>query len=261
MFNKILESNVDPFEEDPEISEYIDEEIISNDDESCEEDFVEEETLNENVNLISYQEINDVQEEAFIEETLESPIECVETSDNRFLCSYCSNTFKSKDTLRRHMVRHTEKSKFKCTLCPRKFFFERDLKFHLKQHANPKIYTCEDCGKSYGSNTALKTHILTHSDTREFLCTFNDSCLKRFRTKFSLQNHIKTHTKDKDFFCFAPNCNLKFTQKNILQRHLKAKHQLNLYSCTYCNEKTFEKHRELRDHFIECDAFNRSTQE
>ena len=44
------------------------------------------------------------------------------------------------------------------------------------------------------------------------------------------------------------HCEMRFTQKNLLQKHLKSHHNVNIYKCDYC-PVTFEKHGELREHW------------
>lgn len=172
-------------------------------------------------------------------------------NQGRFICHVCERTYSTRDTLGRHLVKHTSTKDFKCNFCPREFFFQRDLNVHLKQqHFDPKKFKCEICTSEFMSNSAMKKHLSMHFEKskRMFDC---DKCDLSFKTKGVLQNHYRTHTGDKPFVCqICPN-GTAFTQKIILQRHMKNIHREKIYQCEWCND-SFEMHGQLRDHWKEC---------
>ena len=167
----------------------------------------------------------------------------------RYVCNICDSTFKSKDNLNRHIVKHDGTKDFKCIYCPREFYFQRDLNVHLKQsHFESKKVVCGVCDADFTTNSALKKHFIAKhmGMARKFDC---DKCKLIFKTKGALNIHQRTHTKEKPFKCEI--CSSAFSQKVILQRHMKNIHNENIYECEWCKE-TFEKQLHLREHWTEC---------
>lgn len=238
--------NTDEFCDDSSIIEYDDsidyEGTFLEQDEDIE---VEQEVIEESV----------IQEEYHAEDIpkQKEKLQFMQTDDGRYKCLTCDNTFKTKDILRRHSVRHTKGKNFKCLMCPREFFFQRDLNFHnQKSHNSSEKFLCEFCNHEYSSKSALTKHLLIHEDIRQFECK---ECGKKFRTKFTLNNHELTHTQIKPFECKVDGCSQKFTQKNILIRHMSSSHKMNFYNCEYCKNESFEKHKDLRNHWTSCQSF------
>jgi len=211
--------------------------------ESEEQEIIEESVIQEEYEYSSKIEAYDMPKQKI-------KIQFEKMDDGRYKCLECDNTFKTKDILRRHSVRHSNGRNFKCNLCPRAFFFQRDLNFHLKCHQVSEKFLCEHCHNEYSSKSALKKHLLIHSDIRLFECKL---CEKKFRTKFALTNHMLIHTKIKPFEC--SQCHQNFTQKNILIRHMISSHKMNFYECEYCRSEKFEKHKDLKCHWSNCQAF------
>lgn len=203
-------------------------------------------------------EIESTEEIIIAEEVIEDDAFELITSDNKYQCKLCESVYKTKDNLRRHLIRHKTTSKLNCHLCPRQFYFQRDLNFHLKQHIEPQPeYQCEVCFKNYSSNSALKKHIVVHTDdSRPFSCTF-EGCMKAFRKKFTLQNHMLTHESgiNKPLNCHIKNCSHSFIQKNELKRHLRTCHGEKFYKCEYCKAESFDRKGELRIHWTKCEDF------
>lgn len=75
---------------------------------------------------------NDDDEGILEEEVIADIFEVITTNDNRYQCNLCDSNFKTKDNLRRHIIRHKTTTRFKCQFCTREFYFSRDLNFHLK---------------------------------------------------------------------------------------------------------------------------------
>lgn len=219
---------------------------------SCEEN-------NDFSNLFYEEEIESAEEIIITEEIIEEDdnFELL-TSDNKYQCKLCESSYKTKDNLRRHLIRHKTTSKLNCHYCPRQFCFQRELNFHLKQHLEPQLqYQCQICSKNYSSNSALKKHMVLHTDnSKQFKCTF-EGCMKAFRKKFTLQNHMHTHESamNKPLNCTMKDCIQSFIQKSELKRHMRTCHGEKFYKCEYCKAESFDKKGELRVHWIECEDF------
>lgn len=220
--------------------EYDDEEAL------CEEKEVNEiENINEEV-------YNTTDNEYVIEEVIEME---VNGDSYQFECRICNSSFKTKDSLRRHIIRHKTTNKLKCEFCPRQFFFQGELNFHLKQHFDPPPEVkCEICDKTFSSKSALNKHKLLHTDIKSFACSI---CEKKFRKKFTLKNHLLIHnlSEDKPYKCEIEDCFQSFNQLNVYKRHLKTIHNEKFFKCEYCKAESFDKKDNLRAHWMVCDAF------
>lgn len=167
----------------------------------------------------------------------------------RFICHICQGTYRTRDNLSRHIVKHNSEKNFKCELCPREFYFQRDLNGHVKQqHSKVKQkIACIECSSDFSTSSALKKHSLLHKTTKNFNC---DQCSQSFKSKGALQRHYRIHSGDKPFACVR--CSKAFTQKIVLQRHMKRVHDEFIYGCEWCN-LSFERHGQLREHWKECE--------
>lgn len=173
----------------------------------------------------------------------------------RFICQICHSSYATRNILTHHLIKHSKNfaKNFACHLCPREFHFEKDLRVHIKQlHLHRFRFRCTECLSDYSTASALKKHVLTHTDNaKNFRC---DTCEMAFKTKGSLEVHSRTHNGAKPFICpMCPDARA-FSQKIILQRHMKTVHDENIYKCDWCS-LTFEKHGELREHWKDCENF------
>lgn len=177
-------------------------------------------------------------------------LESKQDENGRFVCHICQGTYKSRDNLSRHIVKHISERNFKCELCPREFYFQRDLNGHVKQQHSEKRqkFQCDECLCKFTTSSALKKHLLTHKAEKSFNC---DQCNQKFKSKGTLQNHYRIHSGIRPYIC--TKCSKAFTQKIVLQRHMKSVHDKFIYDCKWCS-LSFEKHGELREHWKECES-------
>lgn len=211
--------------------EFLEPNTTSSFSETCHDEILEE------TEIESHMQLQELSSEAPIEVSVVSSgrLRTYERNeDGRFICQICQGTYSSKDTLSRHIFKHSRTKDFKCHLCPREFYFKRDHDFHLKQHFNPQKVECPECGSGFGTNSALKKHLAT-------ICS---------QTKAVLNNHHRVHKHNKPFPCLI--CHTAFSQKIMLQRHMKSLHNENIYHCEWCGS-SFEKHGMLRKHWMACD--------
>ena len=79
-------------------------------------------------------------------------------------CSFCTLTFKWKNTLKDHISAVHEGKRFACAQCLRTFVSRGGLNEHVKHiHQNLPRYKCEHCGKGYANRSQLFSHVATHA--------------------------------------------------------------------------------------------------
>ena len=82
------------------------------------------------------------------------------TSENRFKCHICLETFKLRTTLLRHFLRiHTGDKPFKCDICTKAFSRKDKLVLHKIIHPGYKPYSCPICKRTFSLNENLQKHM------------------------------------------------------------------------------------------------------
>uniref|UniRef100_A0A6P4EYV5 Zinc finger protein 420 n=1 Tax=Drosophila rhopaloa TaxID=1041015 RepID=A0A6P4EYV5_DRORH len=147
----------------------------------------------------------------------------------RFLCSLCGMETQSAAALVTHMRRHTGEKPYKCDLCEMAFPRHSELASHRRMHTGEKPFHCTVCGKDFARSDKLKRHMLTHSGLKPHKCTY---CEKSYRQAKDLKLHLQQHTGECPFVCGT--CGERFIQSS-----------------------TLEKHRLMRRHFDEVEAWLR----
>ncbi|KAH8283986.1 hypothetical protein KR054_006558 [Drosophila jambulina] len=147
----------------------------------------------------------------------------------RFLCSLCGMETRSAAALVTHTRRHTGEKPFKCDLCEMAFPRHSELASHRRMHTGEKPFHCTVCGKDFARSDKLKRHMLTHSGLKPHKCTY---CEKSYRQAKDLKLHLQQHTGECPFVCGT--CGERFIQSS-----------------------TLEKHRLMRRHFDEVEAWLR----
>ncbi|XP_044076543.1 zinc finger protein 665-like isoform X2 [Siniperca chuatsi] len=157
------------------------------------------------------------------------------------VCSYCGKQFNTKDSLRAHMVRHTDG--YPCPVCGKKFYQKTYLKWHLYKHTGQEPYLCDTCGKGWPSAAQLKLHMVQHTEDRPFKCEDCGVCYKR-------GSHLMAHRRAKHiglrpFVCEV--CSKAFRLNNELKKHMMVHTGERPYTCPRCG-KTFTRKSRLREH-------------
>lgn len=104
--------------------------------------------------------------------------------------------------------------KLQCQICW-KFIRRSQYDLHAQKHDKN---ICPDCGKEIRSKIVFSKHLSSHLRTQTSICTL---CGLKVATKY-MQNHQKGHEDQQSYVCSV--CQENFTQKQLLQRHLKSAH-------------------------------------
>ncbi|XP_026680895.1 gastrula zinc finger protein XlCGF71.1-like, partial [Diaphorina citri] len=169
-------------------------------------------------------------------------------------CSLCSETFKSKPSLRAHIwkcqmepqtILETYNILSQCPVCKLTFTDKRKLKSHLKTHSIERSYTCHHCGKQLCGASNLSLHIKSvHLKIKDHSC---DVCDKSFVNRAGLRLHKLIHSEERGFVCDL--CGASFKQRPALWAHKKL-HDAKLeykFKCILCDRK-FHRNSKLNSH-------------
>ena len=143
------------------------------------------------------------------------------TSDRKYMCGQCGQTFKWSHSLRRHQRTHQKDYKFTCGHCPKQFSRKDHLAVHEKLHDadNTEAYPCPECGVKFKNKKTLTGHVKTHSTDKPHKC---DSCDSAFTRKASLTRHVMAAHAGYVFHCDI--CTAPFSYKSTLEDHRRAVH-------------------------------------
>ena len=151
-------------------------------------------------------------------------------------CDICSKQYHSKESIRRHIMRHFGQMPYKCILCAREFTDLAFLRVHIQYHTGDKPYLCSICGKSFTMKHDLKQHMLRHNGQKTFQC---EVCSKFYLTKSELSSHLKTHKvkkprkeRTKSFAC--SECDRKYYMAKNLKAHMRLHSDDPTFICVVC---------------------------
>ncbi|KAM7362670.1 uncharacterized protein ACRADG_013253 [Cochliomyia hominivorax] len=139
----------------------------------------------------------------------------------RFLCTYCGQSYKSKCGLDSHILAHTGERPFSCDICSKTFRRIKGLQLHRVIHSDEKPHQCSECGKGFKRVDKLKIHMRVHSELRPYKCS---ECEKTFKYPNVLRTHMHIHTGQTPFAC--KTCGEAFSLRTSLNNHcLKNGHE------------------------------------
>ena len=193
-------------------------------------------------------------------------IDDTESQGNTKACMYCTETFKSSESLKKHLdSAHKEednssaavnlkKNIYKCTLCNKHFRDKFNTKRHfLSRHNSVKNFQClfEGCDRMYKQEWELRRHQRAAHSVKcadAFLC---QECDQRFTSTRSLQLHLKFQHGGQH----APKYICQICQKGFhfpwrLKRHSDMVHSNKKpYTCTVADcDKAFKEKSALKRH-------------
>ena len=131
-------------------------------------------------------------------------IDPMKSSNGRYQCDRCSNSYTMKGNLRRHYRHHLNDKRFQCLICKRRFFRNEYLTRHMKNH--------EEMGE-------LTSKGVEGEDV--FSCSI---CNKSFSAAINLKRHMRAHTANKPMPYACADCDEKFSRENFLRRHIRKVH-------------------------------------
>lgn len=178
-------------------------------------------------------------------------IHSTKPSARQFECDQCSEKFRRKTHLKKHLfVAHTSDYRYNCEKCGKGYLLESQMKRHVK--VSHKTHTCELCAvtfekwslflahkqqehastglkcsicdKLFNSRRGLNQHRVTHADERnQIACTF-DGCEKVFHRNSNMLAHFKLKHENRKFDCTHDGCNLQLSTKQKLKQHIRVIH-------------------------------------
>ena len=166
-------------------------------------------------------------------------------------CGKCTYTTSNKRALKKHTINIHAEKKVKCLKCEFTTGNNTSLKRHMKGvHSRDNAITnirdnfqCVECNATFNSMKSLRIHFSITHDRKikdlnfpKFLC---NHCELIYSTKGGLQKHVKSKHLGLIFSCIV--CNFKHDDKHTLNIHMKMVHNkgnLTIFQCDDCKFKT-----------------------
>ncbi|XP_040000902.1 zinc finger protein 850-like [Xiphias gladius] len=200
-------------------------------------------------------------------------------AEELFSCTECSKEFQSLYARDRHLrEKHGKHPLHKCCDCGQTFRANRSLIVHRRiyhpeptaavereeEPRAPKTYICSTCGKQFPTSASLKRHLIIHSGKKPYKCPL---CGRGFTQIGNLKTHQKVHkgkftnaaaseksspqpdkVQSSVEICFCQLCWTQFSDKQLLEDHLKQVHESKKpFCCTQCG-KRFMYIQKLKEH-------------
>ena len=194
-----------------------------------------------------------------------------------YSCGHCKIKLSSITDLKSHLFdshsksvgrKNNQKGRLrKCETCNKELLSSYLLKLHiLSVHEGKKAFKCDLCQKDFTSLTHLNTHKkCLHMDEDVVRCFECETCKKKFKTNGNLTLHREIHQSIK-YGC--KQCELSFSTKSGLRRHVQTEHLKQVYKCEVCyiplRDKEYLKkhmktlHSETVRETIKCELCNKN---
>ena len=152
-------------------------------------------------------------------------------------CADCHLSFDTLQELIMHCRQHEGELRFlrnliECEICKMIFKTKESLRRHMLTHSQQKPYLCETCNLSFKQRSQLENHARIHSEEKNFNCTV---CGKMFKHKRTKDIHMLRHTKIKPHEC--DKCGAAYLEKRNLKYHMLTHTQERPYECKFCNKR------------------------
>ncbi|XP_067636281.1 gastrula zinc finger protein XlCGF58.1-like isoform X2 [Eurosta solidaginis] len=150
------------------------------------------------------------------EHYLQTHIARVHTSERKYSCDICGNSYKTCTLLSYHKKAHFD-GKFVCNVCNRRFVRPNQLQVHMRVHTGEKPYGCHLCEQRFRNKALLNYHLQRHAGIKR-RCNV---CGKEYNRVDDLRTHSYKHT-GMPYTC--PTCDYGCTKRIKLRTHLQKKH-------------------------------------
>lgn len=189
-------------------------------------------------------------------------------------CEFCSQKFKQKFNLSRHMQIHRKdylcnnkiqatklshqesqndhkdgSKNVLCFICNEKFGSKIEKFHHINEiHEKEKVHSCSICKFISSSARYLDNHVKSHKVKKDFLC---EKCSKSFFKLQHLREHINlVHLSNKESYAYACSlCDKKFKCAQNLRRHSEIHLNKKNFSCDKC-QSSFSRKESLEVHIF-----------
>ena len=158
------------------------------------------------------------------------------------MCHVCG---KKTNSLKAHLVVHSDERPHACTLCTKSFKTKVMLKVHMRTHTKERPYMCHLCGQSFTLSGGLTYHVYSHTNAKPYKCRV---CGQGFNNHAGLKQHHEKHTGyiRETYLLPCKLCGKRISHRNH-KRHMLTHNNLRPFPCKICY-KTFRHKRNLRYH-------------
>uniref|UniRef100_A0A3P8UJB7 Zinc finger protein 271-like n=1 Tax=Cynoglossus semilaevis TaxID=244447 RepID=A0A3P8UJB7_CYNSE len=168
------------------------------------------------------------------------------TVERPFQCTWCMDTFETKEELEQHSLKHRKFRKerpYTCTRCDYAFPTLPELTEHMNTHEGEQPSCCPICGRTFLNKNKLEKHLSIHTGERPHLCSV---CGNGFPSAASLKLHVNIHTGEKPFQC--SQCSKAFRSSSGLRLHSRQHMEVRpSYECRECGRR-YGRMTELKMH-------------
>lgn len=200
---------------------------------------------------------------------------------SKFICDVCQKSYRNKNLLLRHILRHFPEDTIPCDHCSKKFTNRKDFIVHKNRfHSDQIQFTCNLCEETHDDKksmlkcreshlvkkkrvnekscpicdkkmktNSIYSHIrMVHNKEREKMCQI---CGKALRTTYDLKVHLRRHSGERPEIC--ETCGKTFVSYSQLYKHRKVRHmERDNFDCSICQKRLLSKFKlkqhELRFH-------------
>lgn len=135
-------------------------------------------------------------------------------------CHICSKKFRSKNSLKWHVLAHYNiRRQLQCHTCGKTLGNAQSLRLHLQRHlARDKTVACDRCDKTFYGHNDLRKHLKSHTNTYH-ICKI---CGRKMKHAHALKQHIQVFHLRMDNICDI--CDRPYYKKFDLMKHKVREH-------------------------------------